>query len=130
MNFYIATKLNRSNEHNELRDILLNNGHSITYDWTTHCSVKNDGEDILSTVSDLELNGVKDADLVIVLLPGGRGTHCEIGIALGANIPVILHSEGGRLFQSNDDTCVFYWSTGVTQYKGTLNELASFILKY
>ena len=33
-----------------------------------------------------------EADVLIVLLPGGHGTHVEIGAALALGKPVILHA--------------------------------------
>lgn len=130
MKVYIATKLARAAEHNKLRDALLQNSHHVTYDWTIHCSVKNNGKERLKSVANNEARGVTDADLVAVLLPGGRGTHCELGMAIGAGVPVILHNEGGELFESNDKTCAFYWHGNCEQHTGTLEELIEHVLDY
>jgi len=130
MRVYIATRLVRAAEHNLLRDALIREGHEVTYDWTVHCSVKNDGEDRLSKVADDEAAGVTEADLVVVLLPGGRGTHCELGMAVGAGVPLIIHNEGGELFQSDDKTCAFYWHNTCEQHTGTLEELIEYVLQY
>ena len=66
------------------------------------------------------------ADLVIVLLPGGRGTHTELGIAIGAGIPILLHTEDeGLLSGSSGRTCAFYHYSKVGHFTGPLAELAS-----
>lgn len=130
MKIYIATKLANSKNHNKLRDALIAEGHEITYDWTVHCSVKNDGQDRLKQVANAEAEGVTDADLVVVLLPGGRGTHCEIGMAIGAGVPLVLHDECGELFESNDKTCAFYWQEDATRVTGPLEALIEYVLQY
>ena len=107
MKIYIATALERAGDHNLLRDALRREGHELTYDWTTHGSVKGQGVDRVRSVARAEAEGARTADAVVALLPGGRGTHVEIGIAIGANVPVIL--VGPReLFGDGAETCAFY----------------------
>jgi hypothetical protein len=61
--------------HNSVRDALKNRGHEISYDWTLHGSVKSVSKERLREVASLELDGISEADFVVVLLPGGNGTH-------------------------------------------------------
>ena len=42
------------------------------------------------TMATREIDAVKAADFVVVLLPGGRGTHTELGAALALDKPVFL----------------------------------------
>lgn len=109
MRYYIATGLERYAAHNEVRDELKRDGWTCTYDWTDHGSVKDCGRARIRQVAVNETKGVLDADVVIVLLPGGRGTHAELGMALAAGKPVILHSETGDEFRDGSPTCAFYW---------------------
>lgn len=109
MRYYIATKLARHTAHNEVRDELDRDGWACTYDWTRHGSVKDQGKARIRQVAAAETRGVLEADVVIVLLPGGRGTHAELGMALAAGKPVILHSETGEEFEDGASTCAFYW---------------------
>lgn len=108
MRFYIATSLEAWAAHNAVRDRLQQNpGWELTYDWTAHGSVQHEGVDRVREVALAETEGVMDADFVVGILPGGRGTHCELGIAIGASIPIILlvphdHSE------MHPHTCAFY----------------------
>ena len=77
MKYYIATSIKRAKEHNLIRDALNEFGHQITYDWTVHGSVKNTSLELLKKVGQAEIEGVKYADFMVVLLPGGNGTHPE-----------------------------------------------------
>lgn len=108
MKIYIATSLEKAKDHNQIRDALLKQDISLTYDWTSHGSVKNTTLERLNEVATNELSGIAEADALVVLLPGGHGTHTELGFALGAGIPVILHATDERYFVPGPETCAFY----------------------
>jgi len=67
---------------------LVDKGFVHTYDWTKNKRA--------STIEDLmeiglqEKNAVLDADFLIVLLPAGKGSHIEFGIALGQGKKIYL----------------------------------------
>lgn len=128
MKIYIATGLERAAEHNVVRDALIKMGHSLSYDWTVHGSVKGEGHDRLEQVAGLELAGVMDADVVIVLLPGGRGTHTELGAALAAGRPVFIHAEDEGVFEFDERTCVFYRHKNVRRCVGPIDFLTDTML--
>lgn len=113
MKIYIASKLENHLLVQRVRNALQAEGHTITYDWTLHCSVKGQGETRLQEVASAELDGVRSADLVVVILPGGRGTHAELGAANALNKPVLLFSPDPWPFRSNEATCAFYWNKNV-----------------
>lgn len=111
--FYIASSLENHAAVRELADRLIAAGHYHTYDWTKHGSVQAGGEAVWRAVAQDETNGVVDADVVIVLLPGRRGTHVEFGIALGrvysdwpADKIIIVGSDEALLEAGR--TCIFY----------------------
>lgn len=111
MKYYIATKLERHRDHNLVRDSMAARGHQITYDWSVHGPVFRSGVERIREVAQLETRGVLDADLVIVLLPGGRGTHAELGMAIASGKPVLLHapqSISALYFGAYPETCAFY----------------------
>jgi hypothetical protein len=116
LKYYIATKLENHAQHNTLRDTLAAFGHQITYDWTTHGPVWRDGIDRCRAVALLETKGVLDADVVIVLWPGGRGTHAELGIAIGAGKPVVFVSDVEGHHQASPETCAFYHHPSVLRF--------------
>jgi len=121
MRFYIATAFGNSRVHNAVRDALVGHGHEITYDWTTpDCG---EGVHDPSYVAKQEIDGVLEADFVCILLPGGRGTHTELGVALGQRIPVFLHSfDEGDLLDASGSMCPFYYATQVARFHGSLSE--------
>jgi len=115
--FYIATRLARDGEHNLVRDILQKAGHKLTYDWTVHGSVKKVSGERLRDVSELEFQGVREADFIVSLLPAGRGTHAELGAGAVLRKPTILHTypENAALFDPCNATCMAYWPGPTTR---------------
>lgn len=120
--FYIASKLENAGRAVVLRDHLLAAGWEITYDWTTHGSVR--GPDVprarIADVAESEVQGVIDAGVVIVLLPGGRGTHTELGVALAFQVGsevynrVVIWSPNPDVdFGTTAATSAFYHHPGV-----------------
>lgn len=77
MKFYIASGFGNVEPVRALKKILDDAGWEHTYDWT---SVQGD---TLADTASVEINAVCEADVVVVLLPGGRGTHAELGCAIG-----------------------------------------------
>lgn len=117
MKIYIASKLENYRQVQAVRDALVSAGHSITYDWTQHGSVQGQGIERLREVAENERRGVVSADAVVVLLPGGRGTHAELGMACALNIPVMLMADNpNSFFQPDEYTCAFYWNRNVQHY--------------
>jgi nucleoside 2-deoxyribosyltransferase len=130
MKFYIASKLENFEQVKVLSAKLKAAGWIHTYDWTTHLSVKETDEETLRRVGENELNGVADADVVIVLTPQGRGTHVEMGIAIGLGKRVYLCHADDKYFRLTDDTTSFYWLPQVTRFVGGTDEIAEELLRY
>lgn len=123
--YYIATRLSRHKEHNIVRDALNEMNHKITYDWTIHGSQKHVSLGRLEEVGEAQVEAIREADVVIVLLPGGAGTHTEFGIALGLNKKIIIHSESSEFFQLGDKACAFYFCKNLHQVQSDIEEFAS-----
>jgi hypothetical protein len=60
-----------------------------------HGSVQRDGLERLGQVADAEAKGLFTANVMIVLLPGGRGTHTELGMAVGQEMMCNYYGGGG-----------------------------------
>ena len=103
MHVYIATSLANHANHNLLRDELAKHGIRLSFDWT----LPRDPEIPRSELAWLELQGVKYADLVVVLLPGGRGTHVEFGAALAYEKPIIVYGPEQQVNGTLGD-CIFF----------------------
>lgn len=99
IHYYIASSLSNAAAVMLLRDELKVEGHVHTYDWTGHGAVFKDGATrdenvkIMQKTALAEAEGVTTADVVIVMLPGGKGTHVELGMALALKKPVIMVSD-------------------------------------
>lgn len=127
MKFYIATSLSRIVAHRIVRDALAKWGHEITYDWTLHGNVKSVSEERLRKVAFFELNGVSEADFVVVLLPGGNGTHLELGFAIGKGKKVFLHSEDSLAFQLGPQANAFYHHPDIIRLQCPLIEVSEIV---
>lgn len=123
MKYYIATSLTRILQHNIVSDFLREIGHTLSYDWTVHGNVKSTSKERLREVCINELDGIKASEYVLVLLPGGPGTHVELGYALGSGKKVILHSEDPLLFELGSQTCAFYHHPEVTHLCCSIEEV-------
>ena len=117
MKFYIASALENHASVSLAATMLKNAGHTHTYDWTEHGSVQRDGDARIAEVAANEIAGVWAADVVIVLLPGGRGTHTELGVAIGAGKQVHVH---GPMLDASGRTCAFYHAPNVTRHYGSI----------
>ncbi|MGP1908263.1 group-specific protein [Metabacillus sp. JX24] len=125
MKFYVASSFKNIDKVRQVSNQLKSRGYIQTYDWTEN--------EKASTFEDLKLIGrqekiaVAEADLIVVLLPAGKGSHIEFGIALGLNKRIILYS-------SNDEvnkfatTSTFYHLREVETFIGPLDELVEFII--
>ena len=93
----------------------------MTYDWTTAGGPAASTE-TLAEICQAEVDGVLSADRVIFLMPGGRGTHVELGLALASGKPVSMWSETESVFTPEGRTSVFYHHRLVRRHAGGLDE--------
>jgi len=128
MKYYIATSLSNAKAHNYVQDLLNQGGHELIYDWTVHGSVKSEGAKRLEEVALLELNAIEEADFVVVLLPGGKGTHVELGFSIASGKQVFLHSNDASVFEGSEKTCAFYFHPTIHRSTVPLDQMAQFIL--
>lgn len=129
MKFYIASKLGNHEQVRLLADKLKAAGWVHTFDWTKHISEKSSDSRTLLSIGQQEFDGVRDADVVIVLMPGGRGTHTEFGMAIALNKIVYLCHIDDTYFRCDDNTSSFYWLPQVMQLIGNTDEIAEDLLR-
>jgi hypothetical protein len=117
ISFYIASRLENASRVKVLIESLEATGKfCCTYNWTVHGSVQGQGEARYAEVASSEMSGVSHAQVVIVWLPGGRGTHAELGAALVLRKYVLL------LYSDDEDLqdgyyCAFYFHPCVRRMK-------------
>ncbi len=131
MRFYVASGLVNRERVSEVITKLIAKGHSITYDWTKHGDIRREGHLRLSEVASNEVLGVCSAEVVLILLPGGKGTHTELGLSLATsqNKKIIIWSESGREFSAWEETCAFYHHPSITQLSCAYSDLDTEIEK-
>jgi hypothetical protein len=133
MRFYVATGLGNREQQREVVALLQGLGPRWrqTCDWTALDPAR-DGRDVCAAT---ELDGLRAANLLVVLLPGGRGTHAELGFALGINwgqhtYPkrVVVWSWDGKAFEEGDaECCLIYHAPGVERVTGPLSDLVAYL---
>ncbi|MEG1547766.1 MAG: hypothetical protein RR232_01745 [Clostridia bacterium] len=117
MRFYVASGLeNRDKVHSVIQHLIML-GHQPSYDWTQHGDVRGDGQPRMREVSVSETSGIISSELVLIMLPGGKGTHIELGLALAScnGKRIMLWSETGAEFVQGAGTCVFYHHPSIEQ---------------
>ena len=100
--FYVAASLAQAALARQVADALKARGWVHTHDWTTHEHIDKPGTAVpgsLRRASMDDIRGVETADVVICLMPGGRGTYCELGaaIALSKRIFVVAQTEAALM---------------------------------
>ena len=122
MNYYIAASLSEIELVRSVSKILQERGWIHTYDWTFNCSDVDISNETMKDIAEHELNGVKNADIVIVLNPKGRGTHTELGMALALNKKVYLYHRDDTYFRKLNDTVSFYWLPQANKLSGNIEK--------
>jgi nucleoside 2-deoxyribosyltransferase len=107
--FFLSTRKDRSAEADALSAGLKVRGWERTLAWTGEDSESSEGN---AAIAVAELEGVREADVLVVLLPGGYGTHVEIGAALALGKPVILHAPDRKTLVT-PYLCVFHYHPAV-----------------
>lgn len=126
MKFYIASSFSNVDSVRYVIDRLVHKGYIHTYDWTAN--ERASSFDQLTEIGEREKAAVLKADFVINLLPAGKGSHIEMGIALGQGKRVFLYSPNDDV-NNVEITSTFYHLPEVVQFVGTLDEFVEFCLK-
>lgn len=124
---YIAASLADKERANELGTRLEAEGHVLTAPWFRWPPVGwggKSGTKGLRERGEADLRGVREADLLYVILPGGRGTHVELGLALAWGKQVILWTPEGA--SEGEYPCVFHYLPSINrQWHATLEHVVS-----
>jgi nucleoside 2-deoxyribosyltransferase len=108
--FYLATRKDRESQANKISEALQARGWQRTFIWEAKDSAS---ADEYSATAKSELDAIRNCDALIVLLPGGYGTHVEIGAALALAKPVVIHAPDQKTLET-PYPCVFHYHPGVT----------------
>ena len=127
MKFYIGSGMKNCELVNYYSKKLEEKGWKHTYNWAKNINGDETIKDLIE-YSKLEQQGIIDSDVVIILLPAGRGTHIELGMALTLNKKIFLCSETKEEF-SIKNTVNFYQLPNIVRLVGTANENLKEIIK-
>ncbi|MDE6660978.1 MAG: nucleoside 2-deoxyribosyltransferase [Anaeroplasmataceae bacterium] len=127
MKFYIGSSLNNYELVQFYATALKEHGWIQTYDWVKNLNNEVSKES-LTTFAQLELQGIIDSDIVIILLPAGRGAHIELGTAIALNKKIILCSSSLEDFNL-ENTVAFYELPNIVKLTGTKSHNLEKILK-
>lgn len=106
MKFYIGSGLKNAKLVNEFSEKLQEIGWKHTYNWTENVKGNETIEDLIEYAT-VEQKAIKESDVVIIILPAGRGTHTELGMAIALNKKVYLYSNKKEEFDA-ENTVAFY----------------------
>lgn len=120
MKFYVGSGMKNCELVNYYAKILKENGWNQTYNWVENVNADVSIED-MTEYAKLESKGIVDSDVVVILLPAGRGAHIELGMALALNKKVFLCSAAKDEF-SIENTVAFYGLPDIVQLVGTADE--------
>ena len=128
MKFYIGSGMKNCELVNYYAKILKRKGWNLTYNWVENINDDVSIED-MTAYAISESQGIVDSDVVIILLPAGRGAHIELGMALALNKKIFLCSETKDEF-SIENTVAFYGLPNIIQLIGSADDNIKTILKY
>ena len=128
MKFYVGSGMKNCELVNDYAKLLKENGWEQTYDWVKNISNDISKDDMIKYAS-LESQGIVDADVVIILLPAGRGAHIELGMSLALNKKIFLCSTTEDDF-SIENTVAFYELPKITQLVGNADDNVPKILTF
>lgn len=120
MKFYIGSSLQNEKAVSWYAQKLKEKGWEHSFDWTK-CAQKNITLEDLARYAAQEQKALRDSDIVIILLPGGRGTHVELGMALALGKRVFLCAAGEEAFLL-ENAAAFYFLPGVVRLAGSPEE--------
>jgi nucleoside 2-deoxyribosyltransferase len=103
--FYLSTQKDRNDEASPLLEALEAKGWERSFNWSGR---EASSESEYADLAVAEIAGIRSADVVIVILPGGRGTHVEIGAALAMGKPIVLHAPNRKSLET-PYPCAFHY---------------------
>ncbi|MHC8514708.1 group-specific protein [Sporosarcina sp. ITBMC105] len=122
--FYVASSFQNKEIVRHVSMRLVDKGFIHTYDWTKNGRASTIEE--LMEIGLQEKNAVLEADFIIVLLPGGKGSHIELGIALGQGKTIYLYSPNDDI-NNFETTSTFYHLSNIEKCTGTIDELIDIV---
>ncbi|HDR8093602.1 nucleoside 2-deoxyribosyltransferase [Bacillus cereus] len=122
MNFYIASGFQNKHLVRSVANELKHAGWHHTYDWTKNERVAN--EEQLREIGQAEQNAVKKADVFLLILDGGNGSHTEFGMAIALEKTIYVYQAENPL------QTTFYHLPEINIFEGDVAEFASYVMNH
>ncbi|GAA0433208.1 nucleoside 2-deoxyribosyltransferase [Virgibacillus salarius] len=124
MKFYIASSFKNKEHVRYLAEGLVHNGNLQTYDWTQNTRATTEKE--LQFIGSKEKQAVVDCDVFIMLVPAGKGSHIELGIAAALEKTIYIFSETTIL---PEKASTFYYLPFIHRRQGLLKDFRNELIK-
>ncbi len=122
MRVYCAGKWEEKERVRVVQDILIDDGHTITFDWTRAEEAPPEGEPRARVLREHAINdhrGVMISDLYVGLFEKDlqyRGTFAEMGIAIGCGKPCIIIGSFAKRGVFSYHPLVVAWFTDIEEF--------------
>ena len=126
MNFYIASSFKNIEQVRKISNELKLKGYIHTYDWTQNEKINSFEK--LATIGVKEKEAVMNSDFLVILLPAGKGSHIELGIALGLGKRIYIYSPTNEIYEY-DKTSTFYHIEGVNKFVGNFDLFTQYLME-
>ncbi|GLV62301.1 hypothetical protein Bmyc01_09710 [Bacillus mycoides] len=122
MKFYIASGFQNKHLVRFVSSQLKEEGWHHTYDWTKNERATN--REQLQKIGEEEQKAIREADVFLLILDGGNGSHTEFGMAIALEKKIYVYHEGNPL------QTTFYHLPEINIFEGDAAEFASYVMKY
>ena len=126
MKFYIASRFKNIDQVRNLSAKLHSKGFIQTYDWTQNERAAS--YEALQQIGQAEKQAVANSDFLVILLPAGKGSHIEFGIALGLGKRIYIYAREKEYFDFNE-TSTFYHADGVQRFAGEFEDFVRYLVE-
>ena len=126
VNFYIASSFKNIEQVRELSSVLKLKGFTQSYDWTQN--EKANSFEKLATIGEKEKEAVMNSDFLVILLPAGKGSHIELGIALGLGKRIYIYSPTNEI-NEYDKTSTFYHIKDINKFVGNFDSFKQYLME-
>ncbi|MCQ6564302.1 nucleoside 2-deoxyribosyltransferase [Bacillus mycoides] len=120
MKFYIASGFQNKHLVRFVSSQLKEVGWQHTYDWTKNERATN--REQLQKIGEEEQEAIREADIFLLILEGGNGSHTELGMAIALEKKIYIYHKGNEL------QTTFYHLREVDIFEGEIEGLVSYIL--
>ena len=124
LKFYVASSFQNINQVRAITNELAQMGWQLAYDWTLNNRA--DSINDLQRIGVLEKTAIEDSELVLIVLPGGKGTHVELGLAIAGKKKIILYSPDYKILDVECST-TFYHLPEIEKYVGSIEEFLELV---